>query len=169
MIAAIGLGAGLAGCETATPYQPLRTSGDSAGGFSDQRLDADHYRVTFQGNTETSRERVETYMLYRAAELTVNAGADWFETTDRHTDRDKTTYWDDWGPGYGFWRPSWRYWGPYGWGGWGGWSGGVTTTVQKFQASVEITMGHGPKPDARALDAREVMTNLSPKIERPKA
>jgi hypothetical protein len=147
------------------------TGGDSPGGFTDQRLDADHFRVTFQGNTETSRERVENYMLYRAAELTVNSGYDWFETADRHTARDKKTYWDDgdvWGPGpYPFWRPYWRYWGPYGWGGWGGW--GSTTTVEKFQASVEITMGHGPKPDPRALDAREVMTNLGPKIERPKA
>ena len=172
MIAAISLGVGLAGCETATPYQPLVTRGDLLGGFTDQRLDANHYRVSFQGNTETSRERVETYMLYRVAELTVNAGYDWFETADRHTDRDKTTYWDnDWGPGpYGYWRPSWRYWGAYGWGGWcsrGGW--GSTTTVQKFQASVEITMGHGPKPGDRALDAREVMTYLGPKIERPKA
>jgi hypothetical protein len=169
VIAAIGLGVALAGCETATPYQPLVTGGDSPGGFTDQRLDADHFRVTFQGNTETSRERVENYMLYRAAELTVNSGYDWFDTTDRHTARDKQTYWDDWGPGPygGFWHPYWRYWGPYGWGGWGGW--GSTTTVEKFQASVEITMGHGPKPDPRALDAREVMTNLGPKIERPKA
>jgi hypothetical protein len=168
VIAAISLGVALAGCETATPYQPLVTGGDSSGGFTDQRLDADHFRVTFQGNDSTSRERVETYMLYRAAELTVNAGNDWFETAERHTDRDKRVYWDDYGGGpYGFWRPSWRYWGGYGWGGWGGW-GGYTTTYQKFQASVEIVMGRGPKPDARALNAREVMTNVGPKIELPK-
>jgi hypothetical protein len=170
-IATIGLGFALAGCETATPYQPLVTKGDSPGGFTDQRLDSDHYRVSFQGNNSTSRERVETYMLYRAAELTVNSGYDWFETSNRYTDKDKTVYWDSWGPGYGYWSPYWRAWGPYGWGGWGawGWGSGVTTTVQKFQATVEIVMGHGAKPGARALDAREVMTNIGPKLERPKA
>jgi hypothetical protein len=174
MIAAFGFAVGLAGCETATPYQPLVTGGESPGGFTDQRLDANHVRVTFQGNTSTTRDRVESYMLYRAAELTVNSGYDWFETADRHTDKDQKTYWDTpdvWGPGpYPFWRPYWRRWGPYGWGGWGGWGwDGETTTVEKFQATVEITMGHGAKPDARALDAREVMTNLGPKIQRPKA
>jgi len=176
-IAVIGLAVGLSGCETATPYQALQQGTQAAGGFTDQRLDQNHYRVTFQGNTLTSRETVETYLLYRAAELTVNSGYDWFEATNRHTDRDKQTYIDPWmGPGpYGYWRPYWRSWGGRGgWGGWGAWGPywgpGEIDTVQKFQASAEIEMAHGPKPadNARAMDAREVMTNLAAKIQRPK-
>jgi hypothetical protein len=41
--------------------------------------------------------------------------------------------------------------------------------VQKFEASAEIVMQHGPKPaaDPRGMDAREVLANLGPKIQRP--
>ena len=172
-IVAIGLAMGLAGCETATPYQPLRPGTEQAGGFTDQRLDANHYRVTFQGNTLTSRATVDNYLLYRAAELTVNSGYDWFQPVSQHTDRDKQTYVEPWGPGpYGYWRPYWRGWG--GWGGWGpwgpDWGPGYVETTQKFQATAEIEMGHGPKPagDPRAMDAREVLANLGPHIVRPK-
>ncbi len=179
---AAGLALGLAACETATPYQPLEKGSATAGGFTNQKLDDNHFRVNFQGNTLTSRETVETYLLYRSAELTVDQGFDWFETVDRHTQRDKRTYVDPdpfYGPGYayGYWRPSWRYYGGgYGWRSWGPfwgdpfWADSVsTTTVQKFEASAEIVMHHGPKPvdDPRALEARAVLTNLGPKIQRP--
>jgi len=69
--AALVLAGGLAGCETATPYQPLKP-GSSAGGYSETKLEGDRWRITFAGNSMTSRETVETYLLYRAAELTVN-------------------------------------------------------------------------------------------------
>jgi hypothetical protein len=179
LAAAIGLALGLSACETATPYQPLAKGTATSGGFTDQRLDNNHYRVTFTGNTVTSRETVETYLLYRAAQVTVESGYDWFETVDRHTARDQTTYLTPdpfYGPGYawGYWRPSWRYYGGYGggygWGAWGPYGGGVQVqTVQSFQATAEIVMRHGQKPDSdpRALDARAVMTNLGPKIVMP--
>ena len=182
LVAAIGLA--VSACETATPYQPLQAGTTASGGFTDQRLDQNHFRVTFQGNTLTSRETVETYLLYRAAELTVAQGYDWFETVDHHTDRDRRTYLDPdpfYGPGYawGYWRPSWRYYGGgFGWRRWGPfwgdpfWADSATmTTVQKFETTAEIVMQHGPKPaaDPRAMDAREVLANLGPKIQRPMA
>ena len=45
----------------------------------------------------------------------------------------------------------------------------TSQTVQKFQASAEIVMRPRAKPagDPRAFDAREVMANLGPKIQRP--
>lgn len=175
-------GLGLAGCETATPYQPLQHGSQVSGGFTDQRLDADHYRVSFKGNDLTSRQTVESYLLYRAAELTVAQGYDWFETNDRHTERDKRTYLDPdpfYGPGYrwGYFRPNWSFYGRgYGWRSWGPfWGdpffGDTVQTVEQFEASAEISMGHGPKPqgDPRALDAHEVLANLGPKIQRPAA
>jgi len=89
--AALGAAA-LGACVTATPYQPLGARGTGAsGGFADVRLAADRYRVTFAGNSMTSRERVETYLLYRAAELTAERGYDGFTIVDRATDRDVET------------------------------------------------------------------------------
>jgi len=177
LVAALALG--LAACETATPYQPLQKGAAVSGGFSDQRLENDRVRVAFQGNTLTSRETVETYLLYRAAEVTVQQGFDWFETVDRHTDQDRRTYIEPgplYGPGFGYWRPYWRYYGGrFGWRGWDPYWGGPfwadtpeVETVEKFQATAEIVMHHGAKPegDAKAFDARAVMTNLGPKIQR---
>jgi hypothetical protein len=60
------------GC--ATKYQPVGLTG----GYSNIQIDANTYRVSFRGNGMTSRERVETYMLYRCAELTAEAGYDYF-------------------------------------------------------------------------------------------
>jgi hypothetical protein len=172
-LAAVGLAIALSGCETATPYQPLQPGTAQSGGFTDQRLDQNHVRVSFQGNSLTSRSTVENYLLYRAAEVTVSSGFDWFQAVDKHTDRDRQTYYDDFGPGpYGFWHPYWRAWGGWGWGAWGPyWGPGTVTTVQKFQASAVIEMQHGPKPadNPRAMDAREVLANLGPHIERPKS
>lgn len=171
--AVLALGGALAGCETATPYQPLSSSSATqAGGFTDQRLDADHWRVGFQGNSLTSRKTVENYLLYRAAELTLAQGFDWFETVDRHTDKKTET----WGPdpfGYGpGWRPYWRYYGRGGWRGWDPYWGDPffdIQTTEQFEASAEIVMGHGEKPagDGRALNAHEVVSNLQAQVVRP--
>jgi hypothetical protein len=183
LAASLALGLGLAACETATPYQPLSTSNAVAGGFTDQKLDETHFRVSFAGNALTSRETVETYLLYRAAELTAGQGFDWFEMADRHTDRDTRTYYDPdpfYGPGYrwGYWRPYWRFHGArWGWRGWDPFWGDPfwaddydITTIDRYDAVAEIVVHHGPKPadDAKGFDARQVMANLGPKIARPK-
>jgi hypothetical protein len=174
LLAALALAAGLAACESATPYQPLEKGSKVYGGFADQRLDADHYRVTFRGNSVTSRSTVENYLLYRAAQVTVQAGYDWFSTVDHHTDVQTSTYVDSPGPyGYGGFDPYWDVYGPgYGWRGfWGGpyWDPSFDVqTVQKFDATADIVMGHGAKPPGpRAFNAREVLTNLGPHIKEP--
>src|SRR5215475_1112787 len=84
----------LAGCASPTPYQPLGAETGVSGGYSNQRITNDQYRVMFSGNTMTSRQTVETYLLYRAAELTTQQGYDWFVMTDRNTDRKTRTYVD---------------------------------------------------------------------------
>lgn len=169
--AVLALGGGLVACETATPYQPLHAGGQTSGGYSDIKIESDRWRVMFHGNDSTSRETVETYLLYRAAELTVDQGFDWFEPTERNTNKKVEV---DPGPGfygYGYgWRPYWRR-------GWGGFGGGYwgdpyfdTTVSEKFTASAEVVMGHGPKPegDRRAMDAREVLNNLRSHVITPK-
>jgi len=176
--AVLVLGGALSACETATPYQPLHAGSQDSGGYGETKIEADRWRVVFHGNSLTSRDTVESYLLYRAAELTVAQGFDWFEPVDRHTDKKVDVepgpgFYGGFGYGYG-WRPYWRhYGGGYGWRGWDPYWGDPffdASVTQKYEASTEIVMGHGPKPadDRRAMDAREVMTNLRAHIVTPK-
>jgi hypothetical protein len=175
----LGLALALSACETATPYQPFTTHGPATGGYSDQQIEANRFRVSFRGNSMTSRETVETYLLYRAAQLTVERGFDWFEMADRSTERKANTYVtpQPFGPGpWGYWGPVWRYHGRFGWRAWDPFWGDPfwdrevdVTTVNQYEAIAEIVTGHGPKPrnDPRAFDAREVLANLGPRIQQP--
>jgi hypothetical protein len=184
LAASIALAGLLSACATATPYQPNIPGQATSGGYSEQRIEANRFRVNFAGNSLTSRETVEGYLLYRAAELTVQEGHDWFTIVDRQVDRDLRTYVDRdpfyrpwYGPSYGYWRPSWRYYGGgFGWRTWDPFWGDPfwadrmdVRTVEKFEASAEIVMHKGPKPadDPRAFDARAVIANLGPRVVRP--
>lgn len=183
LAAALVATAGLAACATATPYQPNVRGQAVSGGFSETRLEADRFQITFAGNSLTSRETVERYLLYRAAELTVAQGGDWFSLVERKTDRKARTVVDSdpFGPfgRYDHWRPYWRYYGTsWGWRAWDPWYGDPfwadrmdVRTIEKFEASAEILLGHGARPqnDPRAFDAREVLANLGPSIVRPAA
>jgi len=180
---ALVLSAGLAACATPTPYQPAVKGQSSAGGYSEIRLEPNRYRVNFTGNSLTTRETVEGYLLFRAAELTVESGYDWFAIVDRDTDKKTQTYvepdpfYRPWYGSYGFWRPSWRYYGRgFGWRGWDPfwgdpfWADRVDVrTVERFEASAEILMQKGPKPqdDPKAFDARAVIENLKPRVQYP--
>lgn len=172
-------------CSTATPYQPQLAGQRVSGGYSEARLAEDRYRVNFEGNTLTSRDRVEGYLLYRAAELTVRDGYDWFLIVDRLTEHDVETYvapdplYRPWyGSGYGYWRPHWRYYeGETGWRYWHPevgdpfWGDRLDIrTVERFEAHAEIVMRRGPIPagEERAFDAGEVIQDLGPTIKRPK-
>lgn len=174
-----------AACATSTPYQPLSRASAAAGGYSDQRLAEDRYRVTFAGNTLTSRERVESYLLYRAAELTLERGYDWFVVVDREMEHEierqirPDPYYRPWyGTRFGAWRPYWRYrvpgdpwfdWDPYH--GDPFWTHDIDVrTVERFEATAEIRLGRGPVPagEAGAMVAREVIAEIGPTIERPR-
>ncbi len=183
LFVAVALSAGLAACATPTPYQPNIRGGSSAGGYSEVRVEPNRYRVNFTGNSLTSRETVEGYLLFRAAELTVESGYDWFTVVDRDTDKTSRTYvepdpfYRPWYGAYGFWRPSWRYYGGgYGWRGWDPfwgdpfWADRVDVrTVERYEASAEIVMQRGAKPadDVKAFDARAVIENLKPRVQYP--
>lgn len=175
----------VAACSTATPYQPDIAGQRVSGGYSEAKIAEDRYRVNFEGNTLTSRDRVEGYLLYRAAELTVQDGYDWFLIVDRHTEHDIETYvapdplYRPWyGNEYGYWRPHWRYYRDRtGWQVWHPeigdpfWTERVDVrTVEHFEASAEIIMRRAPIPagEERAFDARRVMQDLGPTIERPR-
>ena len=174
----------LSACATATPYQPAGYGG-VRGGYAEQRLESDRYRVSFSGNSVTGREQVEMGLLLRAAELTTESGYDWFATVNRATDRDvryqalgggygsgfgDPFYRDRYGP---FWGPSWRYsrrgmWSPWGDPFWGRDDFDVRQ-IDRYEATSEIVMGRGAKPanDPNAFEAREVISNLGPRVLRP--
>jgi hypothetical protein len=182
---ALLLAAGLSACVSPTPYQPAVRGSATSGGYSETRIEPDRWRVNFSGNSMTSRETVEGYLLFRAAELTLQNGGDWFAIVDRQTDAKSRTYVDPdpfyhpWYGGYGYWRPSWRYRGRgFGWRTWDPYFGGPfwadsydVQTIQNFEASAEIITHKGAKPtdDPRAFDAHAVVENLKPKIQYPAA
>ena len=149
-----------------TPYAPM--TGESTTGYTDQQLAANRYRVTFTGNSATSRETVENYLLLRSAEVALNAGyGDFmFDTRDTKT---KTTYysnfmgWPGWG-GYGWYWHSWDY-GPFG-------SNDMDMTsrpVTRYQAYAEIVLltPEQAKAEPRSLNARDVIAHLRPSANPP--
>jgi hypothetical protein len=173
----------LASCATPTPYQPISAASRAQGGYSETRLAPDQWRVTFAGNSLTSRETVEGYLLYRAAELTLEQRRDWFEIVNRDTQHEiqrnivRDPMYDPWW-GYPSWRPYWRYYEPQiGWRSWYPWYGDPfwarsvnVQTVERYEASADIVMHSGTRPagDGNIFDAREVIARLEPRIQRPK-
>ena len=150
--------AGLAGCFRATPYQPK----DRGYGYSEQKLENNRYRVTFSGNSITSRETVENYLLYRAAELTLENGRDYFVLVGTSTQGEQGR-----SPGVGIGIGGFRF------GGSGGLGVGVSTSTggdqKAYRAQADILLRTGTKPadDPQAFDARELNYNLEAQIRRP--
>jgi len=177
LLLAAGLGTALAltACATATPYQPMGATG-VRGGYADERIGADRFRVTFAGNSVTSRDTVEMYLFYRAAELTLEAGKECFETVNRVTDRDTRyvgspdPFWRGyrWGP---YWRPYWRSYGRFGWSRWDPYWGDDwdVREVTRYEANAEVIVRDGPCPtgDRYVFDARQVVADLGPRVIRP--
>lgn len=173
---AAGVMVTLNGCETATTYQPAASA--TANGYRETQIEPGRWRVSSRGNELTSRDTVETYLLYRSAELTVQSGFDWFRSTSRSTDAQHSTYIDRPVTAGGYattWRPYWRFrrhwWAP-GWQTWDPWGPAPFVdvhTVTTYEASAEIVMARGDKPsEPDAFDARAVLKSLGPSITRPK-
>ncbi|HEX8534243.1 MAG TPA: hypothetical protein VF662_08750 [Allosphingosinicella sp.] len=169
----------LAGCTSPTPYQPLSAGSKTSGGYSDQQIADNRYRVSFAGNSFTSRQQVENYLLLRAAQLTLQKGFDGFTMVSRSTDPNtRTTVTRDplsAGP-WGYWGPSWRYRsGGFGWRSWDPWLGSPfwavsvdVQTVTSYEASAEIVMYRGSRSDdPTSFDARQVEANLAPGMTAP--
>lgn len=160
---AVAAALGLAACATSTPYQPADKSGY---GFSEQRIEETKYRITFRGNSSTSREAVENGILYRAAELTVQSGYDYFVVLESDTEAKKrySTSGDPFFGHYWYGDPR-RYYAfpyyPYGFG-WGYPYESYTREYTRYTAVAFISMGKGAKPrdEPQAFDAREVLANL---------
>lgn len=151
----------LASCVSPTPYQPR----DNGQGYTEQKLESDRYRVTFAGNSETSRETVENYLLYRAAEITLREGKDYFVVVSREGETHTTVTAPEVGGLFG------TGWGPSSRSTFTGLSvgtGGTRTTEYYAQADIVLHEGAKPPDNTRAYAARALIENLEPAIVRPK-
>ena len=147
----------------ATPYQPKSFTG----GFSEIQLDQNTVRVTFNGNAKTPRETVETYMLYRCAEVTLEYGFDYFILLDNVTDvqhgaivspgtYQSSTNVSAIGPNYATATTTGTY------------TPGTVTPYQKFGTTATINLFKGVKPTnlLNAYSAQELKGYLEPHIKR---
>ncbi len=158
----------LSACVTATPYQQAPPRGF---GYSEERLDQNKYRVTFRGNSLTKRETVEDYLLYRAAELTLQNGYSHFLVVGRDTEaKTRYRYWIDSYGGRGFFYHGFPGWYPRPWydpcGPWGSYD---VQPVTNYIATAEIILVKSAvqEGDSRAFDAQQVLTQVGPRVVRP--
>lgn len=152
-LAALLLSAGAA-CATAVPYGPAAK--DGAKGYMVQPIESNRFRVSY---TDSDLETARTRALRRAAEVTFENSADWFQVVNAYDDEDSRSSGgssisigggtgsygrsSSVGLGVGLGFPL------------GGSSGKVTHVL-------EIQTGTGEKPEGvRVYDANEVLTNLS--------
>ena len=169
LLLALAVGA-LSACATETAYQPAGPQSEGYG-YHEQTIEANRVRISFRGNSLTDRETVETYLLYRAAEITLQQGKDYFVIANRDTEANSRL--EDvnphFGPSrFGYWFFSRRQ-------GWGRWYDPFWNDpsdyreITRYEAFAEIAMfnGHKPADDPNAFDAREVQANLQGRIVHP--
>ena len=166
MLVLAGIAVLLSACATATPYQ---AAAPNQFGFEEQRIENNRVRITFRGNSVTDRDTVETYLLYRAAEVTLENGKDYFVVANRDTEAHSHLM----GVGpprfpfdYYYYSPA-RGWGPWYDPFW--YEPSSYREITRYEAIAEIAMFNGQKPanDPNAFDAREVQSNLQGRIVRP--
>lgn len=155
--------AALAACATAvgTAYGPADAKGF---GYTETRIEADRYRITFAGDGATSPDAVEDYALLRAAELAVANGYDWFRIIGRSLDEQEKG-----GVGIGA---------GLGTGSYGRRSGvsvgvggnlGTVGARKLYTARIEVLFGKGEKPSDESggpvYDANSVIGTIRARID----
>jgi hypothetical protein len=136
-------------CASQGPVYESRMDGGRYG-YAEMQLEPNRIRVTYNGDTLTARETVETYLLYRAAETTLQRGFDYFVVTAADIE-EESRY-----EGIGAGRPR--------------MTGATFREVSRHNATADILMFEGAKPPhiANAYDARAVRQALGERvIQRP--
>lgn len=149
----------LGACATAigTSYAPADEKGY---GYTEQRVEADRFRITFRGDGATPPEAVEDYALLRAAELAVENGFDWFRVIARTMDaQDKGGV--GIGAGVGSGSVGRRSAVGVGVGG----NLGTIGARRFYTARIEVLMGKGEPPEGDGVyDARSVIETIRARI-----
>jgi len=151
-------------CAPEQPYFGPKDA-DHSTGYTDEKLDQNRYRVTYSGSSVTNRETVENFLLLRAAQVAVQAGATFFMFDMRDT-KAHTTYFSDFpgwggGPGFGWYRHSWPY---------DGFDNEVETRpVVRFQAYAEIVLLTDAQAtkEPRAINVQSIIQRLGPAAAPP--
>jgi len=134
------------------------------GVFSLQKRGAARYHLAVAGHKFTSRDEIEKYLLYRAAELSLEQKSGWFTLIESRSksDTQPVPKIDPAGPRYSFrmvyWRPVWRY-KLAGQADWKSWSpftnasfwAGDAKTMTDFEVSADILLHKGAMNDADPL------------------
>lgn len=170
MLRIMGIGLALlflSGCASQNYYRPAGET--SRYGYAEEKLERNRYRVEFRGGASTSMKTVERYLLFRAAELTLASGGNYFIVTQRDTDKEvsyRSTitfpshyhhghyffyhYYHDpfYGPGYG----------P----GFGAGYQSEMRPIERYTAVAEILIMSGEKPEdnPHAYDASSVIEQI---------
>ena len=159
----------------ATVQQHIGTVEPSAdGSFASSEVAPGRFEVTFSGTRFESRNRVERYLLYRAALLAKQNGASWFGLLylpgeagpDSHPARSSPTGQHH----YGHWQPHWNYYvSELGWNPWhpewgaAFWADSIDLSrVERYDAHAIIELGINSRPsgDQPIFDVGEVMRDL---------
>lgn len=147
---------GLTACASGPVYRAASNPGGY--GYRDTMLTSDQYRVSFSGDYGTARETVENFALFRAADVALSRGYDYFRVNSRETSPIVSQ--GNYGPtasvGYGLGFP---YWGT----GIGYTGGGVTET--RYEAVLQIQLGADlPKNGPNVYNALQLKQNLAPVV-----
>ena len=149
----------LSACASLAPYGPQQSARGQ--GFSEQQIESNRFRVTYNGVGAAGP--VVDRALFRAGQLTVDQGYDWFEVTQRWIDGRP----DSAGgvrPSVSIGAGSSRY-GGYRSSGVGVGLGFDLSGPQPTSTTLEIVMGRGAKPDRPdAYDARRVQDAIRSRL-----
>lgn len=148
----------LAACVTPTPYQAA--SGEFGQGYSETQIETGKYRVSFKGNTATSRETAENYILLRAAQLAQADGYGHFVIFDE-SDDSRSTFQSN-STGFNTFGGRAFFGGGFGA---GGFDNSSTRTRERRTPNISVLIQgfEGPKSEENfeAFNTEEVISNLS--------
>lgn len=154
----------LCGCAGPTPYQPQY----EGAGYGQEQLADNRYRITYTANALTTRERMRQYLLYRAAEITLDSEHNRFILVEEDTGEGRLSgikLADEGAHPYDFAH---RHL----------WFGSPvvaeehsTTTYEPYSrytaSAVVVTFSDGEPPiEGKVFDAREVIELLGPSVVR---
>lgn len=154
----------LAGCGQPTSYHPS----DADTGYVDRSLGEGRWEVSFTANALTSQQRLKQYLLYRAAEITLDTGNDGFVVLDEHPGRGRLSGIKVEGDAP---RRPYEFEHNHLWFDSRSFVEGYTTTVyeptSRYTGTIVFRVFKGePPPEGAVFDAREIIRTLGPKVFR---
>lgn len=145
----------LAGCASVGPasYGPVDTKGF---GYEETQIEANRFRIVYNGSGGMPPEIVEDYALRRAAELTLSEGYEWFQVVARdiaHDERGGVSI----GAGFGTGSYGRRSSVGVGVGG----NFGRVGAQDYFSVRMEVLMGSGETPEGGgAYNAQSILSTI---------